>query len=717
MPGLLPEAVAVLANMVESAVAAGGVGGERDREDHRLASGAGGDRVSAPVLAEAGARELSLDRASVRVGGRGRPAGLGSGAGSRSSTAIWGSPAGSATRRRGRGTRSWSRRVCLGEVGAIFGLEIARLARSNAESQRLLEFCGLTDTLVIDADGIYDLKNFNDRLLLGLKSQMSEAELHMITSRLQGAKRAAAERGELRFPLPVGYVRDDEGQTIIDPDEEVQAAIGDLFCAFAKTGSAYGVVGVFKGRRFPKRAYGGAWAGEVRWGALTHPRALAVLSNPCYAGAYVFGRYHSRRTVRPDGTITTNVTELPRAEWPVLIQDHHPGYITWERYLANERRLAANDTRGGRRPAREGAAICQGILRCGACGRSMTTRYQREGSYYECGHSRADHIATPGCRSVKTTVVDELIAGRVLAALAPREIALALAAADEVADRRARSTRAVELRVERARFEAIRAERAFHACEPENRLVARSLENRWETKLREFAEAEAELAKQNRPILEPSREELERLARDVPKLWDAETTARPRPQAAAALADRRRHPQLRARGPPARASGSAGARALPSSTRSSDRRRRRRETHPVRGDRDDKGLAAEHTEQTDRRAAQRHRAARRHRSPVRREGHQWMRWRHKIPPDDLAARRRADRQPDRRAPQGLRRHGLRLDRNRPPRRPPRTRQPALHPVPARSRATMPPSCRELGPPTGRNQNQGCRRCSLMPPSR
>ena len=183
----------------------------------------------------------------------------------------------------------------------------------------------------------------------------------------------------------------------------------------------------------------------------------------------MFGRYRSRRTVSPDGTITTTITELPRGEWPVLIHDHHPGYISWEQYLANERRLAANDTRGGQRPAREGAALCQGIVRCGACGRSMSTRYQREGGYYECTHSRADHNATPGCRSVKTTVVDELVAGRVLAALEPREIKLALAAADEVADRRARSTRAVELRVERARYEAIRAERAFHACEPENR--------------------------------------------------------------------------------------------------------------------------------------------------------------------------------------------------------------------------------------------------------
>jgi DNA invertase Pin-like site-specific DNA recombinase len=416
-------------------------------------------------------------------------------------------------------------RVCLGEVGAIFGLEVSRFARSNAETQRLLEFCALTDTLVVDTDGIYDLKDFNDRLLLGLKSQMSEAELHLITSRLQGAKRAAAERGELRFPLPVGYVHDEEGQTIIDPDEEVQAAIADLFAAFEQRGSGYGVVGAFKGRRFPKRFYGGAWAGEVRWGELTHPRVLAVLSNPCYAGAYVFGRYRSRRAVRPDGTIITTVTELSRAEWPVVIHEHHPGYISWEQYLANERRLASNDTRSGQRPPREGPTICQGILRCGSCGRSMTVLHRREGSYYDCTHSRADHVTTPGCRSVKANVVDELVVRRLLEALAPEEIKMAVAAADEVADRRTRSTRAVELRVERARYEAIRAERAFHACEPENRLVARSLETRWEQKLRELAEAEAELAEQAKPAPEPSREQLEALARELPKLWAADSTA------------------------------------------------------------------------------------------------------------------------------------------------------------------------------------------------
>ena len=416
-------------------------------------------------------------------------------------------------------------RVCLGEVGAIFGLEVSRLARSNAETQRLLEYCGLTDTLVIDGDGIYDLRDVNDQIVLGVKGQLAQMELHVMSSRLHGAKRHAAERGELHFPLAVGLLYDDEGNTILDPDQEVQAAIADLFKAFLQTGSAYGVVGVFKNRRFPRRAYGGAWAGELRWGRLTHARVLGVLSNPSYAGAYVYGRYRSRRVVRPDGAIVTRTVELPRSEWAIVIQDHHEGYISWEQFLANEQRLAANNNRKGQRPPREGGALCQGILRCGACGGSMTTLHRREGSYYECGQSRADHVNTPGCRSVKASVVDELISRRLLEALAPEEIALALAAADEHADRRARSDRVYELRVERARYEAIRAERAFYACEPDNRLVARSLENRWEQKLRELKDAEAELAEHVVPSAEPSREQIEALANDLPALWAAPSTA------------------------------------------------------------------------------------------------------------------------------------------------------------------------------------------------
>jgi excisionase family DNA binding protein len=417
-------------------------------------------------------------------------------------------------------------RVCMGEVGAIFGLEVSRLARSSADLQLLLELCSLTDTLIVDGDGIYDLRNFNDRLLVGLKGTMSEAELHILAGRLQGAKRAAAQRGELRFPLPVGYVYDEDGETVMDPDDEVRAAVSDLFAAFAQAGSAYGVVAAFQERRFPKRAYGGAWAGQLRWERLTHSRVLGVLANPAYAGAYVFGRYRSRRVVAPDGTITSKTIELPRAEWPVLICDHHPGYISWDAYLAHEQKMAANETRRGRRPPRESGALCQGIVQCGACGRGMSTLHRAEGSYYDCSRSRADHVSTPACRSVTARVVDELVAGRVQAALAPEQLALALQAADQVTDRRTRATRAFELRVERARYDAARAERAFDQCDPDNRLVARSLERRWETKLAELEHAETELAEQQaaQPP-EPSRDTLETLARDVPALWAAPTTS------------------------------------------------------------------------------------------------------------------------------------------------------------------------------------------------
>src|SRR5438105_1529391 len=314
-------------------------------------------------------------------------------------------------------------------------------------------------------------------------------ELHVMAQRLQANKRAAGGRGELRTPLPVGLVHDDAGDIVIDPDAEVQAAIRDVFAAFVACGSAYGVVAAFRDRRFPLRAYGGAWAGQLRWGKLTHARVIGVLKNPCYAGAYVHGRYTSRRTVDPGGTVHTAITERPRAEWPVLIKDHHEGYITWADYLANEAKPAANRTNAGARPPREGSALCQGIVFCGACGRSMQVRYQDRYPRYECSHSRADHVATPGCGSVRSDSIDVVVTDALLAAVEPEQLALALAAAEEVTARRRRSVRAAELAVERAQYTAARAERAFLACEPENRLVARSLETRWETALAELAQA------------------------------------------------------------------------------------------------------------------------------------------------------------------------------------------------------------------------------------
>ena len=417
-----------------------------------------------------------------------------------------------------QGFRDLMSRVCLGEVGAVLGLEVSRLARSNADLARLAEMARLTGTLLIDSDGVYDLSDFNDWLVLGLKSTMSQAELHIMAGRLQAAKLAAAERGELRAPLPVGLVYDDDSMVVIDPDAEVRAAVADVFACFAAAGSAYGVVAAFAGRKFPQRAYGGAWAGQLRWGPLTHHRVLQVLKNPAYAGAYVHGRHVTRKTVDADGNVRTVTAEVPRAQWKVLIKDHHPGYVTWDEYLAVEARLAANWTASGARTVREGSALCQGIIYCGSCGGPMVANYQGgDRANYEC-HSRRDGKKAPGCRGIATAALDDAVARVLLDALTPEQVALALAAASEVTGQHQRASRAAELAVERARYDADRAERAFSQVEPENRLVARTLEARWEARLAALAGAEQALesARATLPPL-PDRDSLARIAADLPR--------------------------------------------------------------------------------------------------------------------------------------------------------------------------------------------------------
>ena len=324
----------------------------------------------------------------------------------------------------------------------------------------------------------------------------------------------------------MGYVYDAEGRCVMDPDAEVQAAIADVFTTFTATGSGYATVAAFAGRRFPLRAYGGAWAGQLRWGRLTHARVLGVLNNPAYAGAYVYGRYATKRRVQPDGTVKSGITLLPRPQWAVLIPDHHDAFIGWQDFLVIEAKLATNRTNAGARPPREGIALCQGILGCGSCGKPMSTRYHRNGHpAYEC-NSRLDLDNTPTCRSIAAATIDDAVVARLLAALTPNEVALAFAAADQVEQRRSSTTRAAELAVERARYEADRAERAFHAAEPENRLVTRNLETRWENRLATLAETEAALATARDALPPaPDRATLQTLVSDMPRLWNADTTS------------------------------------------------------------------------------------------------------------------------------------------------------------------------------------------------
>jgi hypothetical protein len=342
---------------------------------------------------------------------------------------------------------------------------------------------------------------------------------------MHGAKLAAAGRGELRLPLPVGLVYDDEDTCVPDPDEQVRGAVGDVFTAFAQTGSAYGTVAAFTGRGFPYRVYGGAWAGQLRFRPLSHARVLQIVSNPVYAGAYCYGRRRTTHRVEPDGTVRTGSRKAGRAEWLVLIQDHHEGYITWQQYLDNEAKLAANHTRRGARPPREGPPLCQGIIYCGTCGGRMGTTYRFDRyCFYDCA-TRRDRTRDR-CRGISARTVDDAVVARFLTAVTPQQITLAVAAAEEVAARHTRTHRAAELAVQRARYEADRAERAFTQVEPENRLVARTLENRWEAKLAAHVEAELalETARSAKPPL-PEHDRLLAIAADLPALWDAPTTS------------------------------------------------------------------------------------------------------------------------------------------------------------------------------------------------
>jgi hypothetical protein len=303
--------------------------------------------------------------------------------------------------------------------------------------------------------------------------------------------------------------------------------VADLLAEFTRTGSALQVVHAFAkaGRLFPQRAWGGAWAGELRWGKLTHARVLQAVHNPVYAGAYTYGRSYEKRRVEPDGTVISSRRKKARAEWTVTIEDHHEGYISWQEYLDNEAKLAANNTKRGARPVREGNALCQGIIMCGACGGRMGTRYGDAGRVaYTCQVKDCHRVAA--CRAVAAATVDDAVGTLLLEALTPEQIALALAAADEVAERYTRGHRAAELAVQRAQYEADRAERAFNHVDPANRLVAATLEKRWETRLAALAEAEHALAtaQASKPVL-PERDALAALAADLPKLWDHPDTS------------------------------------------------------------------------------------------------------------------------------------------------------------------------------------------------
>jgi DNA invertase Pin-like site-specific DNA recombinase len=419
--------------------------------------------------------------------------------------------------------------VALGNAGLGMGLEVSRLARNSADWHRLIELCSLSGALILDEDGIYDPANFNDRLLLGLKGTLSEAELHFLKARMRGGMINKARRGELEMPPPVGLVYRDDGALIRDPDAEVQAAMRLIFETFDRTGSAMQTAKVFheQGLRFPRRIRKGLNKGELHGVRAAHPRILQVLHNPRYAGAFVYGRVRTR--LLPDGKHRS--TKVPRSEWQFVIPDVHVGYITWEQFEANPKRLAENALGfGGTRkagPAREGPALLQGRVLCGICGERMSIRYSiayhRVAPTYVCQEAsvrRAEKV----CQSVPGSVVDQAISNLLLELMQPMTLQVALAVQQEVEARVAETDALRRKHVERAQYEAELARRRYMKVDPDHRLVADSLEAEWNNQLRTLAEAQEQYERQTQKqrvlIDSQTREQLLALATDFPRVWN-----------------------------------------------------------------------------------------------------------------------------------------------------------------------------------------------------
>ena len=436
--------------------------------------------------------------------------------------------------------------VGMGRAGIVLGLEVSRLARNSTDWHRLLEICALTDTLILDEDGLYDPAHFNDRLLLGLKGTMSEAELHVLRARLRGGILNKARRGELRGHLPIGFVYTPDGRVALDPDTQVQESVRLLFQTFFRTGAAHATVKYFRDQRllFPIRLAAGTRKGELAWTPLGLGRAVHLLHNPWYAGAYAFGRHRWRK--QPDGR--TRRERVPREQWHALLRDAHPGYISWEEHEYIEHQLQAGTKALGweRRqgPPREGPALLQGHVVCGRCGSRMPIRYRpRRGGPlvpdYVCP-GRGRGYAEPLCQSILGTEIDAAVGKLLVDAVTPKALALTLAVPHEIQTRLDEADRTRRRQVERAQYEADHARYRYMQVDPANRLVAESLEADWNGTLRALAEAQAEYERQrtaDRVAADPEhRARILALAVDFPAVWrDPNTPQRERKRMLALL--------------------------------------------------------------------------------------------------------------------------------------------------------------------------------------
>lgn len=426
--------------------------------------------------------------------------------------------------------------VGMGLAGIVLGLEVSRLARNSSDWHRLLEICALTSSLILDEDGLYDPTQFNDRLLLGLKGTMSEAELHVMQARMRGGLLNKARRGELRLMLPIGFAYDDQNRVVLHPDQRVQQAIRLFFQTFQRTGAASAVIRAFRreGIRFPRGLLRQLGDGIV-WDWLELGQALRILKNPRYAGAFFFGRTRVRKKVGGGALIA----QMPQDQWHALLRAAHPGYISWEQFEQNQKILRENAQAHGvdrRSMPREGPALLQGLVICAVCGFRMAVHYHRYAKRivpeYLCQQRNVVRSAEGSCQAIHGGELDRAIGNLLVETVTPLALEVAISVQEELQSRAEEADRLRAAHVERARYEAQLARRRYMQVDPDNRLVADSLENDWNFKMKALAEAEQEYKRQRQTdqLLDAEqRSRILALATDFPKLWkDPKTPQRER---------------------------------------------------------------------------------------------------------------------------------------------------------------------------------------------
>ncbi len=425
--------------------------------------------------------------------------------------------------------------IGLARVGLVLSLDASRLARNNSDWYQLIELCAVFATLIADGEQLYDPRQYHDRLLLGLSGMMSEAELHQLRLRLHAGSRQKAERGELHLPLPAGLERQRDGSVILNPDDEIQQRLRLVFAKFDQLGSARAVMRYLQrqGLPVPTRPLRGPAPHEIVWQPASAERVLEILHNPAYAGAYAYGRTTREPTRRRPDHPASGIVQRPLEQWLVCLQDVYPAYISWQQYLRNRQRLEHNQNRyqaNHHGAPRQGQALLQGLVVCGRCGARMRLRYSGpDGQYpvYTCREAHHQHNL-PRCQETRAIALDAVVEQHLLAALEPDKLALALAALEQLEREAETLQRQWQLRLERARYEAERARRQYHAVEPEHRLVARNLEHLWEEKLRAVDQLEhayhSWLNQQPFTLTNSDRDAILALGEDVPAVWQAPTT-------------------------------------------------------------------------------------------------------------------------------------------------------------------------------------------------